>query len=73
MLDDGSAEPYGVSTDRTHRGRRTMAEDTRTTTAPVSAGLLTPASRAIAGLALAVGGLLGQNVISGGPPARPHR
>lgn len=43
-----------------------MTDSTGTTTAATRSGLLTPTSRAVAGLALAVAGLLGQNVISSG-------
>jgi hypothetical protein len=41
-----------------------MADDIRMTTASTGAGLLTPASRAVGGLTLAVAGLLGQNAVT---------
>lgn len=41
-----------------------MADDTRTATRTDGVGLLTPMSRAVAGLALAVSGLMGQNIVA---------
>jgi len=43
-----------------------VTENTTRTEGSVATGLLTPSSRAVAGLALAVAGLLGQNVLSTG-------